>query len=110
VAVEMSASTLEYVTLQESEMVAAVLGADPELRSRLGATEAALIDHFGPGTTVERKVDIYEVSEDGPDDLYLRVHTDLSPRQEIDGLSEFLGRHRDLLDPVRGKLFIGFLG
>jgi hypothetical protein len=109
--VDMSASTLERVTSQESEMVAAVLDAEPELRSRLGAIEAALIEHFGPGTKVERKViEDYDDPEDVPDDLYLRVHTDLPYVQELDGLTEFSRRHQDLLDPVRGKLFIGFLG
>jgi hypothetical protein len=110
VAVQMGPGTLDRVTSEESKMVAAVLDAEPELRARLGAIESALIEHFGPETRVERKVDVYEVTEDGPDELYLRVHTDLPFRQEIDRLGEFRSRHQDLLDPVRGKLFIGFLG
>jgi hypothetical protein len=105
------ASTLDYVTSVEAELVTAVLDAEPELRSRLGAIESALIEHFGSGTRIERKViEDYDDPEDVPDDLYLRVHTDLPYTQELDGLTEFSRRHQDLLDPVRGKLSIGFLG
>lgn len=93
------------------ERVAALLSADPELRSRLSAIEAALGRHFGPGAEVERKI----VSEffddpDGSDELYLRVHTDLSFDEEVERLGEFLRREEDLLAPVLPRLAIGFLG
>ena len=90
--------------------VAAVLEADPELRSRLGAIEAALVRHFGPGSVVERKI-VNEFHDDpeGSDELYLRVHADLSLDENIDRLAAFLEREGDLLAPVRAQLTIGFL-
>jgi hypothetical protein len=110
----MSASTLDYVGSSESENVEAVLAAKPELRSRLGAIEAALVEHFGPGTKVERKViEDYEDHgdlADEADELYLRVHTDLPIGEKVDRLAEFRHQHQDLLAPARGNLFIGFLG
>lgn len=94
----------------EAEHVAALLADDPELDSRLGSIEAALREHFGAGAKVLRKIiEPYDIP-DGRDELYLRVHTDLSFDEEIDGLGEFLGRHQDLLAPVRSRLTIGFLG
>jgi hypothetical protein len=90
--------------------VRALLAADPELRSRLTAIEAAIVRHFGPGTRVERKVIVEYDDPQGEDDLYLRVHTDLSLDEEVDLLSEFLGREKDLLAPVRERVVIGFLG
>jgi hypothetical protein len=92
------------------ERVAALLEADPELRSRLGAIEAAIVRHFGPRTKVERKIVGQFDESEGEDDLYLRVYTDLPFAEEIDGLAEFRHRQEDLLAPVRGKLVIGFLG
>ncbi len=90
--------------------VAAVLDADPELRTRLSAIEAALVRHFGPGAEVERNIvsEFYDDPE-GSDELYLRVHADLSLDESIDRLAAFLERETDLLDPVRAQLTIGFL-
>lgn len=90
--------------------VAAVLEADPELRSGLSAIEAALVRHFGPGSVVERKI-VSEFHDDpeGSDELYLRVHADLSLDENIDRLATFLEREGDLLAPVRAQLTIGFL-
>jgi hypothetical protein len=90
--------------------VAAVLEADPELRTRLSAIEAALVRHFGPGAEVERDIvsEFYD-DEEGSDELYLRVHADLSLDENIDRLAAFLERETDLLAPVREQLTIGFL-
>jgi hypothetical protein len=89
--------------------VAALLAADHELGARLGAIEAALVAHFGPGARVERQIiSEYDLEED--DELYLRVHTDLSLDQEIDRLGEFLGQEEELLAPVLQQFAIGFLG
>jgi hypothetical protein len=92
------------------EQLTALLEADPELRSRLGAIEAALVEHFGPGAEVERKVVSGYDDPEGSDELYLRVHTNLSFDEEVDRLAEFLERDEDLLAPVRRQLVIGFLG
>lgn len=93
------------------ERVAALLDGDPELRSRLPAIEAALLRQFGPGATVERKI-VNEVWDDpdGPDELIVRVHNDLSLDENIDRHADFLTRERDLLDPVRSRFAIGFIG
>jgi hypothetical protein len=92
------------------EQVAAVLAADPELDSRLDAIEAAIRRCFGPGSRVERQIiSPYDVP-DGSDELYLRVHSDLSLDEEIDLLGELLRSDKDLLAPVRSRLTIGFLG
>jgi hypothetical protein len=92
------------------EQIDAVLDADRELKSRVGAIEAALLEHFGPGARVERKIISDYEEEGGSDELYLRVHTSLSVDEEIDRLGEFLRRHEDLLNPVHRSLVIGFLG
>jgi hypothetical protein len=91
--------------------VAAVLEADPELRTRLSAIEAALVDHFGPGAEVKRKIvsEFYDDTE-GSDELYLRVYDELSLDENIDRLATFLEREGDVLAPVRARLTIGFLG
>jgi hypothetical protein len=93
----------------ESDQVSDLLAGDPELASRLGAIEAALLAHFGPGTRVERRIISEYDDPEGSDELYLRVHTDLSFDEEIDGLGALLERKRDLLRPVRSRLTIGFL-
>lgn|GEM_PF-4306292 len=92
------------------EKVAAVLAADPDLDSRLGAIEEAIRDHFGPGSRVERQIISPHDEPDGRDELYLRVHSELSLDEEIDRLAEFLRQEEDLLAPVRRQLVIGFLG
>lgn len=93
------------------ERVAAVLEADPELRSRLNAIEAAVVRHFGPGSEVERKI-LSEFFDDpeGTDELYLRVHTDLPFDEKVDRLEQLLEREQDLLAPVLPRFTIGFLG
>jgi hypothetical protein len=93
------------------ERVAALLDGDPELRSHLPAIEAALLKQFGPGATIERKI-LNEVWDDpdGPDELIVRVISDLSFDEKIDRHADFLRRERDLLDPVRSSLTIGFFG
>lgn len=90
--------------------VDALLVADPELRSRLSEIEAALVEHFGPGARVERKIISEYDDPGGGDELYLRVHTDLSYGEEVDRLAEFLRQQEDSLAPVRQRLVIGFLG
>jgi hypothetical protein len=91
--------------------VAALLEGDPELRTLLPAIEAALLKQFGPGATVERKI-VNEVWDDpdGPDELIIRVHNDLSLDENIDRHADFLARERDLLAPVRSRFAIGFIG
>jgi hypothetical protein len=93
------------------DRVAALLDADPELRSRLPAIEAALLRRFGPGASVERKI-VNEVWDDpdGPDELIIRVHNDLPLDENIDRHVEFLRRERDLLAPVWSRLTVGFIG
>jgi hypothetical protein len=93
------------------ERVDALLDGDPELRSRLPAIESALLRCFGPGATVERKI-VNEVWDDpdGPDELIIRVHNDLSLDENIDRHADFLARERDLLGPVRSRFAIGFIG
>jgi hypothetical protein len=90
--------------------VVAVLEADPQLRSRLNAIEAALVRHFGPGAQVERTIvsEFYDDPE-GSDELYLRVHADLSLDESMSRLARFIEREGDLLAPVRAQLAIGFL-
>jgi hypothetical protein len=90
--------------------VAAVLEADPELRDRLSAIEAALVRHFGPEAEVERTIvsEFYDDPE-GSDELYLRVIDDLSFDENMDRLTAFLDREGDLLAPVRARLTVGFL-
>lgn len=91
------------------ERVEALLKGDPELRSRIPAIEAALIEHFGPGAQVDREmITSYDESE-GNDEIYLRVLVDLSFDEKIDRLAEVLEQERDLLAPVRSKLTVGFL-
>jgi len=102
------ATVVEDPTLDER--VDALLAADPELRSRLSEIEAALVGHFGPGARVERKIISEYDDPGGGDELYLRVHTDLSYGEEVDRLAEFLRRQEGLLAPVRQQLVIGFLG
>jgi hypothetical protein len=92
------------------DRIAALLAADPKLASRLDAIEAALLAHFGDGAKVERQIISDYDDPDGEDELYLRVHADLSFDDEIDRLAEFLRRQDRLLAPVRRQLVIGFLG
>jgi len=91
------------------QRVEAFLDADPELRTRLSAIEAALMEHFGPGAKVERQIiDDHDSVESG-EELYLRVDADLSFEEQVDRLVEFLRREADLLDPVHRHLVVGFL-
>ena len=98
-----------YPTVEER--VNAVLDGDPDLRSRLPALEAALLSYFGPGATVERRIlNVVWDDPEGPDELMVQVHSDLSFDEKIDLHSEFLSRERALLAPVRLRLAIGFFG
>lgn len=91
------------------ERVDALLEGDPELRSRIPAIEAALVEHFGLGAQVEREmITSYDESE-GSDEIYLRVLVDLTFDEKVDRLADVLEQERDLLAPVRSKLTVGFL-
>jgi hypothetical protein len=92
------------------DRVAALLEEDPELRSRLDAIEVALVEHFEPGAKVERQIISDYDAPGASDELYLRVHTDLSFDEAIDRLTEFHRHQEGLLDPVTDRLVIGFLG
>jgi hypothetical protein len=93
------------------ERVAALLADDPELATCLPAIEAALLRHFGPGASVERKIvnEVYDHPEES-DELLIEVHSDSSLDERIDRHAEFLARERDLVAPVRSRLTIGYLG
>jgi hypothetical protein len=92
------------------ERLAALLTNDPELESRLPAIEAAVLERFGPGASLERKIiEPWDVPEGG-DQFYLRVNTDLSFEENVDRLSQLLRQEKALLAPVRRQLTIGFLG
>lgn len=90
--------------------VSALLAADPELSSRLPEIEAKVLEYFGPGARVERKlIEPYD-NPDGHDEFYLRVYAKLTYAEASDRLGALLEGERDLLSPVRGQLTIGFLG
>jgi hypothetical protein len=90
--------------------VATLLAADPELSSRLPEIEAKVLEYFGPGARVERKIiEPWDVP-DGHDEFYLRVHAELSASEASERLGNLLEGERDLLSPVRSRLTIGFLG
>jgi hypothetical protein len=91
------------------QRVAALLKGDLELRSRLGAIEAALVEHFGPGARVERDVISDYDAPERSEVLYLRVYSALSLDENMDRLGEFLQREQNLLAPVLAQLVIGFL-
>lgn len=91
------------------ERVDALLKGDPELRSRIPAIEAALVEHFGPGAEVEREVITSYDESEGNDEIYLRVLVDLTFDEKIDRLAEVLEQESGLLAPVRSKLTVGFL-
>jgi hypothetical protein len=93
-----------------AERVSTLLAADPDLSSRLPEIEAKILEYFGPGARVERKIiEPWDVP-DGHDEFYLRVHTDLSVSEASERLGNLLEGERDLLSPVRSRLTIGFLG
>jgi hypothetical protein len=91
------------------ERVAAVIEGDPELRARLSEIEVALAERFGPGARLEREIIFGYDEPEGSDELYLRVHNDLSLDENVDRLTEFLHRNKGLLAPVHRHLVIGFL-
>jgi hypothetical protein len=93
-----------------AERVSTLLAADPDLSSRLPEIEAKILEYFGPGARVERKIiEPWDVP-DGHDEFYLRVHADLSVSEASERLGDLLEGERDLLSPVRSRLTIGFLG
>jgi hypothetical protein len=91
------------------ERVAAMIEGDSELRSRLSEIEAVLAEQFGPGARLEREIILGYDEPEGSDELYLRVHNDLSLDENVDRLTEFLHRNKDLLAPVHRHLVVGFL-
>jgi hypothetical protein len=93
-----------------AERVSVLLSADPELSARLPEIEAKVLEYFGPGARVERKIIEPWDIPDGHDEFYLRVRTDLSVREQIDRLSAVLEGEQDLLRPFLDRLTIGFLG
>jgi hypothetical protein len=93
-----------------ADRVSTLLAADPELSSRLPEIEAKVLEYFGPGARVERKIIEPWDIPDGHDEFYLRVRTDLSVREQIDRLGALLEGEQDLLRPFLDRLTIGFLG
>jgi hypothetical protein len=93
----------------QEEKVAAFLAADPELRSRIDAIEAAVLRHFGPGAKVVREVAVYYDEPEPEDDFYLRVITERTIDEEVDLLGTFLVEQEELLAPAKRHLVIGFL-
>jgi hypothetical protein len=93
-----------------AERVSTLLAADPDLSSRLPEIEAKILEYFGPGARVERKIIEPWDIPDGHDEFYLRVHADLSVSEASERLGNLLEGERDLLSPVRSRLTIGFLG
>jgi hypothetical protein len=93
-----------------AERVSALLAADAELSSRVPEIEAKVLEYFGPGARVERKIIEPWDIPDGHDEFYLRVHADLSVSEASERLGNLLEGERDLLGPVRSRLTIGFLG
>jgi hypothetical protein len=89
--------------------VSALLAADPELCSRLPEIEAKVLEYFGPGARVERKIIEPHGIPDGKAEFFLRVSTDLSVAEAGDRLEALSEGEQVLLDPVAGRLAIGFL-
>jgi hypothetical protein len=90
--------------------IATLLSADPELSVRLPEIEVKVLEYFGPGASVERKIiEPYE-NPDGHDEFFLRVHTKLTFPEASDRLGDLLEGERDLLSPVASQLTIGFFG
>jgi hypothetical protein len=93
-----------------AQRVSTLLAADPELSSRLPEIEEKVLEYFGPGAEVERKIIEPWDIPDGHDEFYLRVRTDLPVREQIDRLGALLEGEQDLLRPFLDRLTIGFLG
>jgi hypothetical protein len=104
---EGSASRAEDPTL--AARVSALLAADAELSSRLPEIEAKVLEYFGPEARIERKVIEPHDNPDGQAEFYLLIHTDLSVAEAGDRLESLHEREQVLLDPVAGRLAIGFL-
>jgi len=94
---------------EEERRVAAVLGADPDLASRLPAIEATIYEYFGTDARIRRSVFTEYDNPEGGDVLYLGVRTGLSFDEEIERLGKLLVSSDDLLEPVRHRLTIGNL-
>lgn len=93
---------------REEGRVAAFLAADPELAALLPEIEEKLRHHFSPVQWIERGV-IVEYEGEADDVLYLWAHDGLSFDQNVERLTAFLKNERDLIEPVRSRLNIGFL-
>jgi hypothetical protein len=94
-----------YRDRQEAE-VAAFLADDPEFAAGLPGIEARVREHFGPEVWIERGVDEEPGAEDG---LYLRAHNGLPFDENLTRLEALLKQERDLRDPVRNRVTVGFL-
>jgi hypothetical protein len=92
-----------------AERVSALLAADPELSARLPEIEAKVLEYFGPGARVERKIIEPHDIPDGKPKFFLRVSTDLSVAEAGDRLEALSEGEQVLLDPVADRLAIGFL-
>lgn len=93
----------------QTDDVAALLAADPELESRLPEIEEKVLHHFGRRTRIERTV-FHPMDEVDAEDMFiLDVVTDLSFDEKVDRLKALLGEEHDLLAPVRPRLTIGIL-
>jgi hypothetical protein len=89
--------------------VSALLATDSELSSRLPEIETKIREYFGPEAQIERKIiEPYDIP-DGHEQFYLRVSTDLSVSEAGDRLEALSEGEQVLLDPVAGRLAIGFL-
>ena len=93
----------------QADDVAAFLASDPALASRLPEIEERVLHHFGPGTRAERTVFHPYDEEDAPDELHLRVITDMTVDERIDRLKALLDEEGELLAPFRSRLTIGIL-
>jgi hypothetical protein len=92
-----------------AERASALLAADPELSSRVPEIEAKVLEYFGPEARVERKIIEPWDIPDGKPKFFLRVSTDLSVAEAGDRLEALSEGEQVLLDPVAGRLAIGFL-
>lgn len=93
---------------REERRVAAFLAAHPEMTALLPEVEEKVRHHFSPVQWIERGV-IVEYEGEAGDVLYLWAHNGLPFDENVERLTTFLEHERDLLEPVRSELNIGFL-